>query len=395
MKLVEGGWPGGTTLEATLPGGYYTSPPMFQRELERIWFTTWLCAGRVDQIPHTGDFLAHQVGDESIIVVRGRQGGINAFYNVCRHRGARLCTEEAGTFKGGLIRCPYHSWTYDTSQGALVAAPNVPEDRELFDKARFPLVSLRVQTWEGYIWVNFNPQAPALEAALGLPASNAYYERYHVGDLTVGKVISYEVNANWKIVMENGLECYHCLHIHPELSRCTPPLLPRHWLHDDLPETKVFKHSGGMELAPGFETATLDGRPRRPRFPDLAAPDRRTIYYAFIYPQMLLAFAPDYVFFFAVWPLAVDKTKVWAYWLFEPSVVAGANFDPSDAVDFWDITNRQDWQACALVHQGNQSRAYRSGGVLIQNEWRVTKFKRYVLEELEERDGEPPRKPAG
>ena len=133
MKLVEGGWPAGITVERTLPGHYYTDPATFQRELERIWFDTWLCAGRVEQLPRTGDFFTRQVGNESVIVVRNRREGISAFHNVCRHRGTRLCPVDAGNVKGGLIRCPYHSWTYDTTGGDLIATPNIPDDVEGFD----------------------------------------------------------------------------------------------------------------------------------------------------------------------------------------------------------------------------------------------------------------------
>jgi glycine betaine catabolism A len=380
MKLLEGGWPAGVAPAPTLPGAYYASPAIFERELESIWFDTWLIAGRVEQIPREGDFFTRRVGDESVIIVRSRGGGVSAFYNVCRHRGSRLCPEAAGNFKGGVIRCPYHSWTYETARGALVAAPNIPDDIGGFDRAEFPLHALRVEAWEGFIWINFNPDAPALAESLGLPATYAFYERYHLGALRTGEMMSYDVHANWKIVMENGLECLHCSHIHPELSRCTPPLLPRRWLDADLPESKVFKHSGGMEVAPGFQAVNLDGRPRRPRFPDLTEQDGRTIYYAFLYPQMLLGFAPDYVFFFTVWPEGLRRSKVWGYWLFDPEVMARADFDRSDAVEFWDVTNREDWAACEQAQLGSESRAYRQGGVLVQNEWRVDKFRRYVLD---------------
>jgi phenylpropionate dioxygenase-like ring-hydroxylating dioxygenase large terminal subunit len=382
MKLVEGGWPTDATLEATLPGEYYASPAIFQRDLERIWFNTWLCAGRLEQIPEKGDFFTREVGNESVIVVRNRDGGVTAFYNVCRHRGSRLCNADAGHLKGALIRCPYHAWTYEATHGTLVATPNLPDNAELFDRSRFPLVRLRVETWEGFIWINFNPDAPSLAEALGLPSTYAYYERYHVGDLKIGKQIPYNVNANWKVVMENGLECYHCLHIHPELSKCTPPTFPRHWLHEELPESKVFKHAGGMETARGFSAVNLDGKPRRPRFRDLAERDARTIYYAFIFPDMFFGFASDYVFVFTIWPMAVNKSRVLAWWLFEPAVLAGKDFDPSDTVEFWDITNREDWRACEEAQLGSQSRAFRNGGVLIQNEWRVNKFRQWVLDEL-------------
>jgi len=142
----------------------------------------------------------------------------------------------------------------------------------------------------------------------------------------------------------------------------------------------VFKHAGGMELAADFQAANLDGRPRRPRFRDLTEQDARGIYYAFLFPQILFGFASDYVFFFTVWPEAVAQTRVWAYWLFDPEAMSRQDFDGSDAVEFWDITNRQDWVACELAQRGSASRMYRNGGVLVLSEWRVAKFARYVRE---------------
>jgi len=382
MKRLEGGWPSGVVAESTLPGQAYIDPVGFQRELERIWFDTWLCVGRVEQVPHAGDFLTRPVGDESVIVLRNRAGGISAFYNVCRHRGTRLCPEDGGTLKGAVIRCPYHGWTYETTHGGLIAAPNVPEGAD-FDKAGFPLFALRVETWEGFIWINFNPRSVSLSESLGLPATYAFYEKYRVGELKAGAVMEYDVRANWKLLMDNGLECLHCSYVHPELSRCTPPALPRRWLHEELPESAVFKHSGSMELAAGFHTVSLDGTPRRPRFADLIPADARSIYYAWVYPHMMYGFAPDYVFVLTLLPVAVAHTKVWGYWLFDPEAMARPEFDGSDAVEFWDLTNRQDWRACELAQLGNRSRAYRDGGVLVQNEWRVQKFKRYVLDAVQ------------
>jgi glycine betaine catabolism A len=380
MQLIEGGWPAGTTVEPTLPGDYYTAAVIFQRELDRIWYDTWLLAGRADQLGRPGDFFLRAIGGESAIVVRNREEQVSVFYNVCRHRGSRLCTDETGTLKNSAIRCPYHSWTYETHRGALIAAPNIPQGQHGFDKANFSLHPVRTESWAGFVWINFNPDAPPLATALGLPETAAFYKRYCLDTLKLGKLISYDVQANWKIVMENGLECLHCSHIHPELSRCTPPTLPRQWLHEDLPESFVFKHSGGMEMAPEFEAVNLDGRLRRARFRDLTERDARTIYYAFVYPHVLLGFAPDYVFFFSVWPLGVAETKVQAYWLFSPEEMAKPGFDPSDAVAFWDTTNRQDWEACRLAQLGSQSRMYRQGGVLVPSEWRVNKFRRYILE---------------
>jgi|SRR5579864_1355824 len=381
MRTIEGGWPREAAIESTLPRHYYVDPTIFQLELERIWLDTWLCAGRLDQLPHIGDFLTLEVGDESIVVIRNRSGNISAFYNICRHRGSRLCTAETGNLKNGMIRCPYHSWTYDSREGNLIVAPNVPEDSGL-DKTRFSLFPLRVETWAGFIWINANANAQPMAECFGLPASYVYYERYRVGELGLGKLLTYEVNANWKIVMDNAYECFHCPHIHPEFSKCLSVFGPRLWLHAAMPESKVLKHAGGLEFAPGFQAMNIDGKSRRPTFHGLSERDTKTSYFIYVYPQLFLGHMPDYAYCFAVWPIAVNKTKVRAYWLFAPEVMAREGFECSDAVEFWDITNLQDLRASELTQLGNQSRMYRRGGVLVQSEWRVSQFQRYVLERL-------------
>lgn len=380
MRVLEGGWPASATIQRTFPGHYYTSREIFDEEIEKIWFKSWLCAGRTEQIPAIGDFFTVQIADESIIIIRNRHGGVSAFYNTCRHRGSRLCTTDTGNCRNSLIRCPYHGWTYDASEGKLVAI-HIPESAGL-DKSKFPLFAVRVETWEGFIWINFDSNAPALSESLGLPASYAYYDRYHVGKLKVGKQISYTVKANWKIVSENALECLHCTHIHPQFDKTYTLNSPRHWLHETLPETKVFKHSGGVEIAPGFLTLSMDGKPRRPHFSDLTEKDTRHGYFGAIYPSMHFGFAPDYVFVLVIWPVDVSTSALRAFWLFAPEVMADESFDPTDAVEFWDLTNVQDWRACELAQQGSSSRAFRDGGVLVQHEWRVGLFRQYVLEAL-------------
>ena len=381
MRTIEGGWPKDATIVSTLPGRYYTDPTIFKLELDKIWLDTWLCAGHPEQLPRTGDYLSLDVGDENILVVRNRSGGISAFYNVCRHRGSRFCTEETGTFRSGMIRCPYHSWTYDSGDGALVVAPNVPDDAGL-NRTRLSLFPVRVELWAGFIWINANPNAQSLAACFGLPASYTYYERYHLSELTLGKLITYKTTANWKIVMDNAYECFHCPHIHPEFSKCLSVFGPRLWLHTAMPESQVFRHAGGLEFAPGFHAMNLDGKPRRPQFPGLSERDTTTSYFVYVYPHVFIGHMPDYAYCFTVWPLTVSTTRVCAYWVFAPDVMAREGFDGSDAVEFWDITNRQDLRASELAHRGNQSRMYRDGGVLVQNEWRVSESQRYVLERL-------------
>ncbi|MCY0887025.1 MAG: aromatic ring-hydroxylating dioxygenase subunit alpha [Alicyclobacillaceae bacterium] len=381
-KLVEGGWPEGTIVRPTLPGKDYYDVQNYQRELEKIWFRTWLCIGRVEEWKNAGDFITTQVAHENVMSVLTSDGQIKSYYNVCRHKGSRLCEGSSGHFHQGRIFCPYHSWGYNADSGALIRTPNLPDDLEGFCRDDFSLFQVRTETAHGFVFINFDKDTESLEQALGLPESFDIYERYHFQRLRLGHKKSYVVEANWKLIMENALECYHCSTIHPELSRCTPPTIARHWVHDEVPGTKILMHAGAMQLAPGFERMTMDGVGRRPFFPDITEQDRKGIYYFFIFPHLFFAVASDYVFYFSAWPMAGDKTLVVGHWLFEPEVLENPEYDISDAVDFWDITSVEDWKASELVQQGNQSKAYEHGGVLIPNDWRVGKFSDYVRNEL-------------
>lgn len=387
MKLVEGGWPTNARVGSTLTGRHYSDARNFDRELDLIWADTWLCAGRVEDLPLPGSYFTREVGKESVLCVRDQMNEVHAYFNVCRHRGSRICAQEQGQLAGGLVFCPYHSWGYRMDSGELAKTPNIPDDMEGFNKRDFPLKSLKADVWMGFIWINFNPQADTLAQSLGLPETFDPYANYHLEELKVGARREYDVRANWKLIMENALECYHCSTIHPELSRCTPPTLPRHWLHDVVAESDVVKHAGAMTLANGFERVGLTGDVHRPTLKGLKEDDRRRVFYFFVYPHAFFALAPDYVFLFTLWPTHVDDTVVRAYWLFEEQVLADPHHDLSDAVEFWDTTNQQDWIASELVQKGNESRVYQDGGVLIPNDWRVAQFSQYIQQRMSSKNG--------
>lgn len=378
MKVIEGGWPAGATFDSTFSGGQYYEQGAFEEELEKIWFKTWLLAGREEETPRPGDYLNLQVGSESLVCTRSTNGTVQTFYNVCRHRGSRLCDAEKGHFSKGYIICPYHSWMYSGDTGELLSAPNVPEEDQNFDKENHGLHQVKTEVWDGFVWINLDPDAPSLKESFQLPQSWALYEKYHMNQLKIGETKSYEVDANWKLLMENAAECYHCPNIHPELSRCTPPTRPRHWNHENMPETETLHHYGAMEVKPGFERANIDGKVYRPVFPDLNVEDQKRVYYFHIFPLSYMALASDHVFFLTLWPTKPDKTLVKAYWLFDPEVLRQENCYINDAVQLWDRTNQEDWEACERVQAGNQSRMYENGGTLTPLDWRVANFKNYV-----------------
>ena len=362
--------------EPTPPGRYFHDPPIFEREQERVISEMWVCAGRADDIPEPGDCFLAEVGRESVLVVRGRDGAVRAFLNVCRHRGARLCTEPCGN-AGPAIQCRYHAWSYGLD-GRLLGAPNIARE-ERFEREAFGLLPVHVAVWEGLVWVNLADDPEPLAAQLEPPLRKRFgtldtFARYRVGELTVGRRIEYEVRANWKLVVENFMECYHCGPVHPELVRLLPAF------------RQGTSYQGivgtGTRFADDVEAFTLSGRGSRPRLPGLLPEDDR-LYYGFVlWPNLFVNLLPDHVILHTLRPLAPDRSHVVCDWLFDPAEVARPDFDPTDTVDVFDITNRQDWEVCELTQLGMTSRAYADGGVYVTNEQHIAAFRDLVLDRL-------------
>lgn len=335
----------------TMPREYYTSPGILAEESERIFARTWTCVGRASRIAQPGDFVVRNIAGESLIVVRGRDGVIRALFNVCRHRGTRLCREASGRFSE-TIQCPYHAWTYATD-GRLLGAPHM-QDVAGFDKRDHSLHAAAVAEWEGFVFVNvgLDPQpfaewfAPMLRRL----------ERFDLSRLTVGHRVTYDVKANWKLVFQNYSECLHCPMIHPELS----VVLPYQSGANDLTEGPFL--GGYMEITAPHESATLSGRACGRVLSDLlGADDRRRAYYYTLMPNLLLSIHPDYVNYYLVTPVAVDRTIVESEWMFHPANDGSPSFNPDDAIRFWDVTNRQDWDIVEQSQLGIASRRYAPG----------------------------------
>jgi Rieske 2Fe-2S family protein len=325
----------------------YREPAILAAELERIFFRMWLCVGHQDAVRGPGDWVMRELGGESFVLVRGEGGGLNAFYNVCRHRGTRLLEGSAGSVKD-CIRCPYHAWSY-ALDGSLIAAP-LMDDVPGFERADFPLRSLRCDTWQGFVFVNFDPQAAPLAEGL---ADFPDLSRYGIADMRVGATHEYEIAANWKLVCENYGECYHCPTNHPQLNPVS------HFRSGGNSFEGAMFSGGPMRLNDGCTTMTLDGQTRRAPIAGLPDEDRRTVHYFNIYPDFLLSLCPDYVLTHTVWPLDVERSMVRCEWLFPAAAAAAEGFDPSDAVDFWHVTNEQDWALCERAQKGVRSRGYR------------------------------------
>ena len=337
-----------------LPPRVFHDPSIFDFE-QRNWFErTWLCVAREADIAEPASYILAGIGDESVIVVRDRTGTLNAFNNVCRHRGSTIIDPATDGASGRVVRfqCPYHAWTYDLD-GSLQRAPHT-ERLVDFEGADNGLIPVALDTWAGFVFINLDPDAGALSDYLAdLPAAVADYP---LASLRCARRIEYEVGANWKVIGENYSECYHCPGVHPQLNRLSP--YDRGWnLESEGPWA-----GGWMELVDDADTMSVDGHAHgRPRLAGIGEDNTRRVYYVVVWPNLLLSLHPDYVMTHRVWPLDAERSRVVCEWLFEPETMARPDFDPSDAVDFWDLTNRQDWAVCERQQAGTRSRAYRAG----------------------------------
>ena len=311
----------GHTLEAratTLPGSYYTSRDVFDREAERIFSRRWVCVGRADTIGQPGDYRLAAFGGESLILVRGRDGRARAFFNVCRHRGTRLCEEPAGRFAGG-IQCPYHAWTYGLD-GALLGAPHMA-DVAWFDKAEHPLVAAPLAEWEGFLYLN-------LVARRAAPAGSARAARRPLRLLEPAAAedgaaaSSTTSKANWKLIFQNFSECYHCPPVHPALSKLS------HYRSgaNDLRDGPLL--GGYMAINEPGGSLTMTGRMCGAPIGDLRDDERQRVYYYSIFPNSFLTIQPDFVMATRLTPLAPDATRVVCDWLFAPETLETPGLRP-------------------------------------------------------------------
>jgi Rieske 2Fe-2S family protein len=361
-------------MERTLGREFYFSAEVFAGEKERIFCREWFCAGREEELPAAGDYLVVEVAGESVLVVRAREGKLAAHYNVCRHRGSRLVLEGSRGSLGGSIRCPYHSWTY-TLDGALRTAPYLDED-EGFTKATLGLHPVGIESWGGFFFLNLTPaEASSRNYSLmsqrgGVPER---LRRYPLAELRSGRRIVYEVEANWKVLLENYNECYHCGSVHPELCRLVP----------------AFKQRGGSDLdwergiphREGAWTFTESGTTERRPFEGLNDDERIRHKGELIYPNFMISLSADHVTTYTLWPQTPGHTTVVCEFLFHPSEMDRPQFDPADAVDFWDLVNRQDWAICENVQRGMRSRVFQSG-YYAPMESASLDIRRYIKEKL-------------
>jgi glycine betaine catabolism A len=333
----------------TLPQRYFVSAEVFAAEQERIFAQQWVCVGHQSQIGKPGDYFLQDAAGESLIILRDQRTQVRAFYNVCRHRGTRLCEEKTGRFRETL-QCPYHAWTY-ALDGKLMGAPHM-DKVEGFDKAEHSLHSVHLALWEGFIFLNLASAPPPFEKVFAPLAGK--FTHWNLPKLRSAKRIDYDLRANWKLIFENYSECYHCPLVHPALSKLTP----YDSAENDLCEGPFL--GGFMPITKG-NSLTMSGNACALPVGNIKEEDHHRVYYYSIFPNMLLSMHPDYVMVHQIWPQSPDRSLILCDWLFHPDAFARPDFHPNDATEFWDMTNRQDWHVCELSQQGIASRAYQPG----------------------------------
>lgn len=339
------------TLEAhVLPPRVYHDQDVYEYEQDAWFAGGWVSIGREEDALRSGEYFLAPVAGENIIVLRGNDGVLRGFYNVCRHRGSTILEEERGTIP--RLQCPYHAWVYDL-EGRL-KLPRHTELLENFNPAEWGLIPARIDVWQGIVFADLSGSAEPLLDFLGDIVTE--FARFDLGALRRVRRVDYDVKANWKALVENFQECYHCPGVHPQLNRITP--------YNDgayLPSDGAAMNSY-MNVLPEFETLSMSGAADgREPMPGMTEEDHGRVYYSVIWPNQLYSLHPDYLMLHFITPLAPDRTIVRCEWYFEPREMEKADFNPEDAIEFWDLTNRQDWWVCELQQQGTKSRAFTQG----------------------------------
>ncbi len=335
-----------------LPARAYHDPAIHDWEFDEIFRRDWVAVGRAEEVPEPGSFLLRDVFGENVIIVRGRDGVIRAFYNVCRHRGTAVEERECG--RAVRFQCPYHAWIYDLD-GRLIRAKHT-EDLEDFSFDTFGLTPIRCETWGGFVFLCF------ADASL-TPPLREYMDDWFEHHAAFGRDMStlrraarltYDVKANWKIVAENYSECYHCPGVHALLNRLTP-----YDLGEDFPADGPWK-GGWMPFAAGCETMSISGkRDGRPLLYARDETEAGRIYYYILWPNLIVSVHPDYVLTHQVWPDGPNHSTVHCDLYLEADKVD--TVDVSGAVSFWDITNREDYHVVEMQQQGTRSRSWTAG----------------------------------
>ncbi len=348
----------------TLEQAFYRDPEIFESEMSAIFLRQWLYVGHASRIPGPGDYFTHRIGQEPLVVIRGDDGAVHAHLNICRHKGSILCREAQGTAK--KLVCPYHQWVYEPD-GSLFHARMMPDD---FQKSDWGLRSVAVHEVDGLIFVCFAETPPPFSEP-----NAGWLEPYGLDSAKVAHIATYTVNSNWKIVLENFMECYHCGVVHPEYTRVMAGASGSYLSGDEVTAqagrsyAEAGKDAGRLGLDPsrpvmqfkrGAETQSMDGKRVAPLLGTYPAYDGAMMA-SWIGWTCEMELNPDYVCVFRFTPLDATRTEVEAHWLVRGDAVEGVDYEIDRLTTFWKVTGEQDWDICEVVQTGVASRHYVPG----------------------------------
>jgi len=345
----------------SLPAPFYTEAAIFAQERDRVFARTWQVVGHRHRLANPGDFFTTELQGEPLLLVRGAQGELRGFYNVCRHR-AGPPAEGCGTRK--LFRCGYHGWTYGLD-GKLISAPEFENVQE-FDPAHFSLTPLRVEEWFNLIFVNLDPQAQPLIKSLGELPRQA--ERFGFSEMKLFARRSYEMKCNWKTYVDNYLEGYHLPSVHPGLNR-----------ELDYNAYTVEPYTWHVrQFSPIRGAQTGDAAPRRYQ----ETHENLTTDYFWIFPNWMLNCYPDNVSLNIVLPLDAERSLAIFEWYLPEN-------DPENAVakasvEFSDQIQVEDVAICETVQKNLHSRSYQRGRYSVKQEKGVHAFHRMYAEIMQQ-----------
>jgi phenylpropionate dioxygenase-like ring-hydroxylating dioxygenase large terminal subunit len=376
---------------------FYTDPSIFERDMERMLLRHWFCAGHVSSIPRTGDYLLIDLGPESVIVVRTAAGEVRALLNVCRHRGSRLCAARSGKAQSARLTCPYHAWSYDLD-GNLLVARQMPES---FRRADFSLKSLPVRIMEGLIFMTFAKDPLDLAVAADALACSAGVHGWASAKVAHREI--YSIRANWKLAVENYMECYHCTPAHPEFAKRHVYARPAE-LNVELERAGRTRAealgivvpdidrygcmAGGGEsvavmrsaLHDGIASATADGRSVGRLMGSFSAPDGNSTYFDIGPISDFLAY-PDHGVIYRFIPKTVDSTEMEVIWLVHQDAVEGVDYDVGRLTWLWKTTSAEDKRIVEMNQAGVNSRFFEPGPYSMQETY-AARFVEWYLQEL-------------
>lgn len=377
----------------SLPQAFYTDPGIFAFDLEAIYASTWILVGFGPELPAPGATMALTIGRSPIVIVRGPDGTLRGFFNSCRHRGAQIC--ETGRATQSWLICPYHQWTYGLD-GTLASAPRMPSD---FDRAQHGLRPIHVETVAGAIYICLADNPPAFDTFR--TQVSPLLAPHHLADSKLAFESTMPVRANWKLVMENARECYHCIARHPELSLTFPVGGRRTVQFADARRLDGFRArmaDAGLPTGPvegpwwqamrfpvneGMTTLSMDGRLACKKLMcDAAGGDIGTVRWA-LEPHCFAHATADVTFLFSALPIGPEETVVVSKWLVHKDAVEGVDYDVDALTELWTKTNDQDRDLCETNQRGVNSLGYVPGPYNPENEQLVMRFVDWYCGEAE------------